>query len=62
MASRSLKKVRRTQTLCHDRRIIFLEKQGREIHDKDGIIERIEEFYIELYDSKQSIDPKEYQK
>ena len=28
--------------------------QGREIHDQDKINERIEEFYIELYDSDQS--------
>ena len=54
------KNVRRTQTLGHDRLIIFLEKQGREIYDQYEIIERIEEFYIELYDTKQSTDPKEY--
>ena len=40
-----------------------MDKQGREIHDQDKIIERIEEFYTELYDSEQSTvihtDPKE---
>ena len=30
-----------------------MDKQGREIHDKDTITERIEEFYTELYDSEQ---------
>ena len=33
-------------------RLITLDKQGREIHDQDDIIERIEEFYMELYDSE----------
>ena len=63
MASRSLKKVRRTQMLGRDRLITLLDKQGREIRDQDKIIERIEEFYTELYDSEQSTiihtDPKE---
>ena len=31
-----------------------MEKQGREFHDQDKIIERIQEFYTELYDSEQS--------
>ena len=43
--------------------ITLLEKQGREIHDHDKIIERIEEFYTEPSDSEQSTiiytDPKE---
>ena len=34
--------------------IALLDKQGTEIHDQDKIIESIEEFYTELYDSKQS--------
>ena len=63
MASKSLKIVRRTQKLGQDRLITHLDKQGREIHDQDKIIERIEEFYTELYDSEQSItihtDPKD---
>ena len=66
MASKSLKKVRRPQTLDQDRLITLLDRQGREIHDQDKIIERIEKFYTELYDSEQStiihIDPKEYQR
>ena len=36
------------------RQITSLEKQGREIHDQDKIIERIHEFYTELYDTEQS--------
>ena len=63
MASKNLRKVRRTQTLDQDRLITLLNKQGREIHDQDKITERIEEFYIELYNSEQSntihTDPKE---
>ena len=63
MASKSLKKVRRTQILGQGRLITLLGKQGTEIRDQDKITERIEEFYTEIYDSKQStiihIDPKE---
>ena len=63
MASKSLKKVRRTQMLGPDRLITLLDKQGREIRDQDKIIERIEEFFTELYDIEQSniihTDPKE---
>ena len=54
MASKSLKKVRRTQKLGQDRLITLMDKQGREIHHQDTIIERIEQFYTELYDSQQS--------
>ena len=61
--SKSLRKVRRTQKLAQDRLITLLNKQGREIHDQDTIIERIEEFNTELYDSEQSTiihtDPKD---
>ena len=43
----------------------LLDKQDREINNQDTIIERIEEFYTELYDSEHSIiihtDPKEVQ-
>ena len=35
--------------------ITLLDKQGREIHEQDKIIERIEEFYSELYDSDQAV-------
>ena len=63
MASNSLKKVRRPQKLGQDRLITLMDKQGREIHDQDKIIERIEEFYNKLYDSEQSTiihtEPKE---
>ena len=63
MASKSLKKVPKTQKLDQDRLITLMDKQGREIHDQDKIIERVEEFYTELYDNKQSTithtDPKE---
>ncbi len=51
------------QKLGQDRLITLLDKQGREIHDQHKIIERIEAFYTELYDSEQStiihFDPKE---
>ena len=45
MASKSLRKVQRTQMLGQDRPITLLDKQGRDIHEQDKIIERIEEFY-----------------
>jgi len=54
MASKNLRKVRRTQSLGQDRLTTLLEKQGREIHDQDKIIERIDTFYTELYYSEQS--------
>ena len=51
------------QKLSQDRLITLLDKQGRDIRDQDKIIERIDEFYTELYDSEQSTiihtDPKE---
>ena len=54
---------RSTQKLGQDRLITHLDKQDREIHDQNKIIERIEELYTELYDSEQSTiihpDPKE---
>ena len=63
MASKTPRKVRGTPKLGKDRVIALLDKQGREIHDQDKLIERIEEFYTELYDSEQSAtipaDPKE---
>ena len=43
--------------------ITLLDKQGREIQEQDKIMERIEEFYSELFDSDQAAtiqtDPKE---
>ena len=43
--------------------ITLLDKQGKEIQEQDKIMERIEEFYSELYDSDQAAiiqtDPKE---
>ena len=62
-ASKSLKKVRRTHSLGKNRMITLLDKQGREIQEQDKIMERIEEFYSELFDSDQAVtiqtDPKE---
>ena len=41
----------------------LLDKQGKEIQEQDKIMERIEEFYSELYDSDQAVsiqtDPEE---
>ena len=63
MASKGLKKVRRAQKLGQHRLNTLMDRQGREIHDQDKIIERIEEFYTQLHDSEQSTvihtDPKE---
>ena len=43
--------------------VILLDKQGKEIQEQDKIMERIEEFYSELYDSDEAVtiqtDPKE---
>ena len=43
--------------------ITLLDKQGREIQEQEKIMERIEEFYSELFDSDQAVtiqtDPKE---
>ena len=50
-----------SKELGQDRLITLLDKP--EIHDQDKIVERIEEFYTELYDNEQNIiihtDPKE---
>ena len=55
--------VRRTHSLGKNRMITLLDKQGKEIQEQDKIMERIEEFYSELYDSYQAVtiqtDPKE---
>ena len=62
-ASKSLRKVRRTHSLAKNRMITLLDKQGKEIQEQDKIMERIEEFYSELYDSDQAVtiqtDPEE---
>ena len=62
-ASKSLKKVRRTHSLGKNRMKTLLDKQGKYIQEQDKIMERIEEFYSELYDSDQAVtiqtDPKE---
>ena len=43
--------------------ITLLDKQGKEIQEQDKIMDRIEEFYSELYDGDQAVtiqtDPKE---
>ena len=43
--------------------ITLLDKHGKEIHEHDKIMERIEEFDAELYDSNQAVtiqtDPEE---
>ena len=58
-----MKKVRRTHSLGKNRMITLLDKQGKEIQEQDKTMERIEEFYSELYDSDQALtiqtDPKE---
>ena len=62
-ASKSLKNVRRTHNLGKNRMITLLDKQGKEIQEQDKIMERIEEFYSELYESDQAVtiqtDPEE---
>ncbi len=63
MASKSLKKVRRTHSLGKNRMITLLDKQGKEVQEQDKIKERIKEFYSELYESDQAVqtqtDPEE---
>ena len=49
MTSKSLKNIRRTQKLGQDRLITLIDEQGREIHDQDKIIERIEEYSTPSY-------------
>ena len=55
MVSKSPTEVIRPQTLSQDRLFTLLDKQGREIHDQDEMIERIEELYTELHDCEQTI-------
>ena len=54
-ASKSLKKVRRTQSLGKNRMITLLDKKGKEIQEQDKIMERIEEFCSELYGSDHAV-------
>ena len=54
-ASKSLKKVRRTHSQGNNWMITLLDKQGKEIQEQDKIVERMEEFYSELYDSDQDV-------
>ena len=42
--------------------IALLDKQGREIQEQDRIMERIEEFYSELFDSDQAVTIQTYPK
>ena len=59
-ASKSLKRVRRTHSLGKKRMITLLDKQGKEIQEQDKTMERIEEFYSELYDSGQAVTIQTY--
>ena len=59
-ASKSLKKVRRTHSLGKNRMITLLDKQGKEVQKQDKIMERIEEFYSELFDSDQAVTIQTY--
>ena len=56
--------VRRTHSLDEKRIITLLDKHSKEIQEQDKIMERIEEFYSELYDSDQAVtiqtDQKKY--
>ena len=54
-ASKRLKKVRRTHSLGKNRMTTLLDKQGKGIQEQDRIMERIEEFYSELYDIDQTV-------
>ena len=62
-ACKGLKNVRRTHNLGKNRMITLLDKNGKEIQAQDKIMERIEEFYSQLYDSDQAVtiqtDPEE---
>ena len=56
----SLKKVRRTHNLGQHRMITLLDKHGKEIQEQHKIVERIEVFYSELYDSDQAVTIQTY--
>ena len=53
-ASKSLKKAR-THSIGKNRMMILLDKQGKQIQEQEKIMERIEEFYSELYDSDKAV-------
>ena len=40
--------------------ITLLDKQGKEIQEQDKIMERLEEFYSELYDTDQTVTIQTY--
>ena len=40
--------------------ITFLDKQGKEIQEQDNIMDRIEEYYSELYDRDQDVTTQTY--
>ena len=61
-ASKILKKVRIAHSLGKNRMITLLDKQGKESQEQDKIMERIEEFYSELYDSDQAVTIQTYPK
>ena len=54
MASKSLRKVSRTQEIGQDRLITRQDKLDTESHDHEKIIERIRESYTGLCESEQS--------
>ena len=62
MHPKSMTKVRRTHSLGKNRMITLLDKQGKEIQEQDKIIERIEQFYSELYDSDEAVTIQTYPK
>ncbi len=63
-ASESLKNVKTTHSQGKNRMITLLDKKGKDIQEQDKIMERIEEFYSEIYNSDQAVtiqtDPKNY--
>ena len=61
-ASKSMKKVRRTHSLGKNWMTTLLDKQGKEIQEQYKIMERIENFYSELYDSDQAAKIQTYPK
>ena len=54
-SSKSLQKFRRTHNLGENRVITLLDKHGKEIQEQYKVMERIEEFYSEVYDSDQAV-------
>ena len=54
-ASKSLQTAR-THSIGKNRMIILLDKQDKQIKEQENIVERIEEFYSELYDSDKAVE------